>query len=299
MTKMEKLTIENIERYLDLNNELVFEDPYVLKTTKDEFLDKYLENLKSGSIEIFILSYYKEDIGFIEIYKNDNIAIIEKIYARKEYSNYKTYKNMLEFIHEYYCNTNIGKVEFVGVNDRFDLIQALEDDGYKMGKEHIQMEKEIVRLCKNDLTIEYKTFYEIDDKKWIFNFIKECMKGSVLNYKAEEINELTHINSDLIFVLYENNKPIGFVISYINEKRNKQENKKVVYIEEIAILKEFRNKGYGRKTIEFVLDKGKKRGMDIARLHVYRHNETAYSLYKKLGFNEIKSIGYWYLSIIE
>jgi ribosomal protein S18 acetylase RimI-like enzyme len=33
--------------------------------------------------------------------------------------------------------------------------------------------------------------------------------------------------------------------------------------------------------------------MDIGRLHVYRHNEKAYRLYKKLGFDEIKSIGHW------
>jgi len=146
---------------------------------------------------------------------------------------------------------------------------------------------------KMNLEVEYKTLYEIGDEKWIYNFIKECMEGNIFSYKLEEINELIHINSDLIFVLYENNQPIGFIISYINEKRNKQENKNVIYIEEIAILNEFRNKGYGRKVIEFVLDKGMNKGMDIARLHVYRHNEKAYRLYKKLGFNEIKSIGYW------
>jgi len=153
------------------------------------------------------------------------------------------------------------------------------------------MEKIISKLSKINLEIEYKTLYEIGDEKWIYNFIKECMEGSIFSYKLEEINELIHINSDLIFVLYENNQPIGFIISYINEKRNKQENKNVVYIEEIAILKEYRNKGYGCKAIEFVLDKDN--GMDIARLHVYRHNEIAYRMYKKLGFNEIKSIGYW------
>lgn len=292
-SKMEKLTIENIERYIVLNNELVFEDPYVLKITKNEFLEKHMENLKSGCIEIFILSNCKEDIGFIEIVKEGNTATIEKIYVRKGYSNYNTYKSMLEFIHKCFCNTTITRVKFLGVNDKCDLVRALEDVGYTMEKEHIQMEKEIFQLCKSNLTIDYRTFYEIGDEKWIYNFIKECMEGSIFNYRTEEISELAHINSNLIFVLYENNQPIGVMISYINEKRNKQENKNVVYIEEIAILKKFRNKGYGRKAIEFVLDKGKERGMDIARLHVYRHNKTAYRLYKKLGFNEIKSIGYW------
>lgn len=290
---MEKLTLDNVERYIILNNELALEDPYVLKITKNEFLDKYMENLKLGSIDIFILSNNKEDIGFVELYKDVDTAIIEEIYIRKQYSNYDTYKSMLEFVHKYCCDTNVKRVKFIGVNDKEDLIEVLKDVGYIMEKEHIQMEKTISKLSKTNLTLDFRTFHKIGDEKWIYNFMKECMEGSVFSYKVEEINELTHINSDLIFVFYENSQPIGFIISYINEKRNKQENKNVIYIEEIAILKEFRNKGYGFRSLEFVLNKGKDKGMDIGRLHVYRHNEKAYRLYKKLDFNEIKSIGYW------
>jgi hypothetical protein len=36
---------------------------------------------------------------------------------------------------------------------------------------------------------------------------------SIFNYTVEEINELTHINSDLAIVCYERNQPIGFIIS--------------------------------------------------------------------------------------
>jgi ribosomal protein S18 acetylase RimI-like enzyme len=35
--------------------------------------------------------------------------------------------------------------------------------------------------------------------------------------------------------------------------------------------------------------------MDIARLHVYKDNVIAYSLYKSIGFKEIKSIAHWQL----
>lgn len=288
---MEKLALESIERYIELNNGLAYEDPYVLKITKNEFLKEQIENLKSGCLDIFILSNDKEDIGFIECSKEDNIAIIEKIYVRKQYNN--TYRNMLEFIHKHYCDTNIRKLKFIGVNDKPELNEALKDVGYAMEKEHIQMEKTITALSERNFAINNKTFYEIGDEKWVYNFIKECLEGSPVSYTEEEINELTHINSDLVFVIYENNQPIGFMISYINEKRNKQENKNVIYIEEIAILKEFRNRGYGCKVLKHILDKGRNSGMDIARLHVYRHNETAYRLYKKLGFNEIKNIGHW------
>ncbi|MCM1989402.1 GNAT family N-acetyltransferase [Oceanirhabdus seepicola] len=290
---MEKLSLENIEKYIVLNNELAFEDPYVLKITKDEFLEKHTQDLKLGCIDIFILSNNKEDIGFVELSKDVDTVIIEEIYVRKQYNNYNAYKSMLEFVHKCYCDSNIRRVKFIGVNDKADLIEGLKDIGYRMEKEHIQMEKIISKLSKRNLTIDYRTFYEIGDEKWIYNFMEKCMEGSNFSYKVEEINELIEKNSDLIFVLYENNQPIGFIISYINEKRNKQQNMNVIYIEEIAILKEFRNKGYGFRVIESVLNKGKNSGMDIARLHVYRHNEKAYRLYEKIGFNEIKSIGHW------
>lgn len=290
---MKKLTLDNIERYIELNNELSFEDPYVLKTTKDEFLKTNMENIKSEFLDIFVLSCSSEDIGFVEIFKETDIAIVETIYVKKQYRDYHIYRNMLEFVHEYYSNTNIKRIEFTGLNDKGCLTEALKDSGFIMGKEHIQMEKAIQDLSSENIRMDSKTFYEIGDKKWIYNFMKECMEESIFNYKEEEIDELTHANSDLVFVLFESNKPIGFIISYINEKRNKQENKKVIYIEEIAVLKEYRNKGYGFKLIEFILDKGRSNGMYIGRLHVYRHNEKAYGLYKKLGFDEIKSIGHW------
>lgn len=290
---MERLSEANLERYIVLNNELAVEDPYVLKITKSEFLQKHMEEIKSGLIDIFILCDNKKDIGFVELSKEGDTAIIEEIYVRKQYSNNNYYKSILEFVNKYFSDTIIKKVKFIGVNDKAHFMKALKDNGFKMDKEHIQMEKSISKIVQRDLKLDYKTFHEIGNKNWIYNFMKECMKGSIFNYTLEEINELTHINSDLAIVCYERNQPIGFIISNINEKRNKQENKNVIYIEEIAVLKEFRNKGYGFMMLEFILNKGKINGMDIARLHVYRHNESAHRLYKKMGFKNIKSIGHW------
>ncbi|MTI65377.1 MAG: GNAT family N-acetyltransferase [Firmicutes bacterium] len=94
-------------------------------------------------------------------------------------------------------------------------------------------------------------------------------------------------------MFYKENKPLGFIIAHINEQRNKQQNKKVIYIEEVGIFKQFRNKGYGKQIIKFIINKGKDKGMKLARLHVYRDNEVAHKIYKKLGFFKVKSIGHW------
>lgn len=288
---MEKLTLNNIERYITLNNELAILDPYVLNMTKEEFLAENKDKLEMEK-DIFVLNCDGEDIGFAEFSKDADTSAIEKIYVKNKY-DYNKYKNILEFAHNYYFDIGLKKIKLTELNDKTDLIKALKETGYIIGKEHIQMEKSICDLHKQNSVINCKTFYEIREEKWVYDFVKECMEGSVLSYNEDEISELAHINSDTVFVFYNGTQPIGFIISYINEKRNKQEGKNVIYIEEIAVLKNFRSKGYGQKVIELVLDKGKNYGMDTARLHVYRHNENAYRLYKKLGFNEVKSIGYW------
>lgn len=290
---MEKVTVENIQRYIVLNDELSIEDPYVLKITEKEFLEKHMKDLISERIEIFILQDKNNDIGFAEINVEDDNAFIEKIYIRKLYCNVDSYKSILNFIDKYYKDSNVKKVMYIGVNDRSDLIKSFEGFGYSMDKEHIQMEKPLLELKKDNLLLQSKTFFEIGDSKWIFNFMKECMNGSVFNYDQDEVTELTKAISDLNLVLFEDNAPIGFIVSDINEQRNLQEDKKVIYIEQIAILKLYRNKGWGHKILKSIMNYGFEKGMEIARLHVYRNNENAYKLYKGIGFIEIKSIGYW------
>lgn len=290
---MEKVTTDSIQRYIVLNNELSKEDPYVLKITEDEFLENHMKDLETGKIEIFILQDKNNDIGFVEINIEDDTAFVEVIYIRKQYCNIGSYKNILKFIDKHLKDSNIKKVKYIVVNDRIDLIKSFERFGYSMEKEHIQMEKPILEIKNDNLFLKTKTFFEIGDYKWILNFMKECMQGNIFNYDQEEVAELTKAISDLNQVLFEDDIPIGFIISDINEKRNLQEDKKVIYIEQIAILKKYRNKGFGHRILNRIMNYGAQKGMEIARLHVYRDNENAYKLYKGLGFDEIKSIGCW------
>ena len=56
----------------------------------------------------------------------------------------------------------------------------------------------------------------------------------------------------------------------------------------LVIDKEFRNKGYGKKMLEYVIKELKKEGCTSAELAVRVENFEAQKLYKKLGFYE-----YW------
>ena len=54
-------------------------------------------------------------------------------------------------------------------------------------------------------------------------------------------------------------------------------------LDEIYLEEEYRNKGIGTKIIMDILNNN-----DVVYLWVYKENEKAISLYKKLGFNVIK-----------
>lgn len=283
--------VKNIERYIELNNDLSFEDPYNLKVDKTSFLKDNEENIAENKLSIYIKTYENKDIGFIQTFKNSqNIVFVEKIFLRKDFRNKKNYKEMLDFVISLNDDANI---KFIGVNDKKDLFEALREKGFYMEKEHVQMEKESFEFEERFSFDKIRTFSEVGDTKWIFDFMKECMKKSIFNYSVDEVDNLVKSKNDLCLVFYMDNRPIGFITAFINEKRNAQQNKKVIYIEEIAINTIYRNKGFGRAAINHILNLGLEKGMDTGRLHVYRDNIKAYKLYRKLRFKEVKSIGHW------
>jgi ribosomal-protein-alanine N-acetyltransferase len=58
-------------------------------------------------------------------------------------------------------------------------------------------------------------------------------------------------------------------------------------IANVAVLREHRRRGLGRKLIEHVLYEAKRHGLDSLSLEVRRSNQAARELYKSLGFQEV------------
>ncbi|MBU1344693.1 MAG: GNAT family N-acetyltransferase [Proteobacteria bacterium] len=57
------------------------------------------------------------------------------------------------------------------------------------------------------------------------------------------------------------------------------------YIQDVAVLKEFRGKGIGKKIIQFLIEKLKENGVDWIGLIA---EPGTYSFYKELGFEPLK-----------
>ena len=66
------------------------------------------------------------------------------------------------------------------------------------------------------------------------------------------------------------------------------------HIFHIFIDKEYRNQGFGRKTMDYLESFGKKEKMEFLTLRVMPKNEPAIKLYEKLGFSIIQRLKAYY-----
>ena len=128
------------------------------------------------------------------------------------------------------------------------------------------MNYKLIKSSNDDIEklIDYK-------KKTIFEYAKDL--------SDEEINRINnYVNSEVpkLIIDYYNiivdNKIVGCLLL-----TNKDDGK---LLDEIYLEKEYRNKGIGTDIIKDILNNN-----DIVYLWVYKENEKAISLYKKLGFN--------------
>ena len=115
--------------------------------------------------------------------------------------------------------------------------------------------------------IEYKT-------RTIYEYAKDLSDeeiNRINNYVTSEVPKLINDYCNIIV----DNKIVGCLLL-----TNKEDGK---LLDEIYLEEEYRNKGIGTEIINDILNNN-----DIVYLWVYKENEKAISLYKKLEFNVIK-----------
>jgi len=61
------------------------------------------------------------------------------------------------------------------------------------------------------------------------------------------------------------------------------------FVDEFYLREEYRGRGWGRKTMEFIEDAARAAGIRTLHLEVVRENSAALELYRKLGFAEHRS----------
>lgn len=129
---------------------------------------------------------------------------------------------------------------------------------YKLSK---SSEKDINRL------IEYKN-------KTIYQYAKDLSNEEIDKINKYVTSEVPKLINDYCNIIVDN-KIVGSLLL-----TNKDDGK---LLDEIYLEEEYRNKGIGTEIINDILNNN-----DIVYLWVYKENEKAISLYKKLEFNVIE-----------
>lgn len=110
--------------------------------------------------------------------------------------------------------------------------------------------------------------------------IKEIEEKFANYFQPKTLKETLEINNfRSIFSISEKNEIIGILILDTIYER--------MELIEIEILPQKRNLGYGKKLLEFMLEKAKQENLENITLEVKITNETAIHLYENYGFKEI------------
>ena len=131
------------------------------------------------------------------------------------------------------------------------------------------MEYKLSNSSNKDINrlIEYK-------KRTIYQYAKDLSNEEIDKINKYIINGIPRLINDYSNIIVDNK--IVDCLLLINKDDGK-------LLDEIYLEEEYRNKGIGTEIINDILNNN-----DIVYLWVYKENERAISLYKKLGFNVIE-----------
>ena len=131
------------------------------------------------------------------------------------------------------------------------------------------MEYKLLRSSNKDINrlIEYK-------KRTIYEYAKDLSNEEIDKINKYVTSEVPRLINDYCNIIVDN-KIVGCLLL-----TNKDDGK---LLDEIYLEEDYRDKGIGTKIIKNILNNN-----DIVYLWVYKENEKAISLYKKLEFYVIK-----------
>jgi diamine N-acetyltransferase len=98
------------------------------------------------------------------------------------------------------------------------------------------------------------------------------------------VNLLRDPNLGLAWLIFDGETAVGYLVicfGYSLEWLGRD-----AFVDEFYLSEQYRGRGWGRKTIEFVEEASRKFGITALHLEVVRQNRTALQVYAKLGFKE-------------
>ncbi len=134
---------------------------------------------------------------------------------------------------------------------------------------------QMAKDCDNLLTksVQYERKFD--------NNIKEdfVVSNNYVNIYKKENN--------ILFIVYDNDKPVGFIYGYIKSATSNLFYKTVAQIDALYVLDSYRKKGIATSLINKFYEWCKDSNVKIVEISVFKDNIGAYNLYKRLG-NDIE-----------
>ena len=118
------------------------------------------------------------------------------------------------------------------------------------------------------------SFLSAVDSDFITPISEKC---NIAQY-AQKLDEYAYICGE-----YSDEEMIGLVAGYTNKTENH-----IAYISCVAVLKEHRGKGIATRLVMEFLNKSK--SCNLKGVHCYTENESAYKMYKKIGFKDYEDV---------
>ena len=134
-----------------------------------------------------------------------------------------------------------------------------------------------------------------DDSEFLYNLKKQTLKEYITQIwgwdeKDQRVYHKKNFEAEKYYIIQQNGEDIGCIS--IEEQHSK------IMLNIIEISPEYQNKGIGSKLICDLIKKGSQENKTI-ELQVFKVNQRAFKLYKKLGFQLVAETETHYQMILE
>lgn len=126
-----------------------------------------------------------------------------------------------------------------------------------------------------------------DDLRTIKAINEKCLPENYDFDTYEKFLSVYNMTYVLVSKLEDKDTVVGYIIGSIEDGVE-------AHIISIAVLPNFRNKGFGQRLILTLLVDAKKKNLKSCSLHVRVSNAPAISIYKHLGFQPIRALENYY-----
>ena len=116
-----------------------------------------------------------------------------------------------------------------------------------------------------DFKVNFLSFIELKDIKGILEFIDLCRTINNFEYSSDDIKDMMVDNDNISYIIYDNDSAVGFIISHINSE---QLNYKILEIDNIGILDEYKNNKYKNSIINEIINKAWDLNVDMIKVSI-------------------------------